>query len=115
MEHTLELLPTLSLELILAPQDSRYSTMAVWPVLVATCKGVLYNCSADIDIHCDWVICMQIHIQTHKGPAVYQYKAYSMFTDTQVMHIHLISSVQVSPVALQGFDDSQASPSAGPV
>lgn len=30
-------------------------------------------------------------------------------------HIHLISNVQVSPVALQGFDDFQASPSAGPV
>lgn len=38
-------LPTLSLELILAPQDRRYSTMAVRPVLVATCRGVLYNCS----------------------------------------------------------------------
>lgn len=51
-----ELLHTLSLELILAPQDSRYSTMVVWPVLVATCRGVLYNCNADIDKYCDWVI-----------------------------------------------------------
>lgn len=41
--NTVELLPTLSLQLILAPQDSRYSTIAVWPVLVATCRGVLYN------------------------------------------------------------------------
>lgn len=45
-----ELPPTLSLELIKAPQDSRYSTMEVWPVLVATCRGVLCNCSTDNDI-----------------------------------------------------------------
>lgn len=40
-----EPLPTLSLELILTPQDSRYSTMSAWPVLVATCRGVLHNCN----------------------------------------------------------------------
>lgn len=43
--NTGELIPTLSLELTLASQDSRYSTMVVWPVLVATCRGVLYNCN----------------------------------------------------------------------
>lgn len=61
MKHTVELLPTLSLELILAPQERRYSTMAVWPVLVATCRGVLYNCNVDIDIHCD----CEKHIQDY--------------------------------------------------
>lgn len=51
MKHSVGLLPTLSLELILAPLDSRYSTTAAWPVLVATCRGVLSNCNVDIDIH----------------------------------------------------------------
>ena len=72
------LLPTLSLELILAPQDRRYSTMAVRPVLVATCRGVLYNCGVE-------GIWMQIHTQTQKqGPTVHQYKIYSTFTDARV-------------------------------
>lgn len=56
--QTVTLLPTLSLELILAPPESRYSTMAIWPVLVATCKGVLYNCNLDMNIICDGAICM---------------------------------------------------------
>lgn len=79
--NTVDQLPTLSLELILAPQDSRYSTMLVWPVLVATCSGVLYNCSVDIDVHCDCVIWMHIHIQTYKGPTANQYN--SIFTETE--------------------------------
>ncbi len=82
--QTVELLPTRSLELILAPSDSRYSTIAVWPVLVATCRGVLYNCNMNITKHCDWVISVQIHAQTHIGSAVHQCKIYSMFTDTSM-------------------------------
>lgn len=82
--QTAELLPTLSLELILTPQDSRYSTMSAWPVLVATCRRVLHNCNVYDCIHCDWVICMQVHIEIHKEPTVYLYKTYSMYTNTQV-------------------------------
>ena len=46
-------------------------------------------------------------------------ETYSMSSGTNSgtnnMHIHLISNIQVSPVALQLFDGSQASPSAGPM
>lgn len=77
MKATAELPPTLSLELILAPQDSRYSTIMVWPVLVATCRGVLCSCSTDIVRICDFFSnkCKILNIQFETDYTLVQMQA----------------------------------------
>lgn len=79
---TTEVLSTRSLELILAPEDNRYSTTEVWPVLVATCRGVLYNCGVDTSINCNWVTCQQIPIRTEFISEQTQAQVTSRFTSS---------------------------------
>ena len=104
---------TLSLRLILAPQDSRNSTMVLWPVLVATCRGVLFSCSVTTT---QWLLFVCKSTRKHTTCISVNVHALASVCPSAIkMPVHLISHVQVSTVTLQDLNNFQASPSAGPV